>query len=200
MAESGADGQLAVAVTANWPSLDPAALDAGPALGMAAVHPEDLAYLIYSSGSTGRPKGAMHAHRDVRTGIETYGRAVLGLGPGDRCHSVAKGFTSLGFGNGFFRVLGLGATAVLSRRRPTVRTVLALVDRHDVTVLTARAHVLVAAGPAPGAPPRSGRAGRDPPGASPRATACRRRWPSGCATSAASTCSRASGARSARAS
>ena len=49
---------------------------------------------------------------------------VLALGPGDRCHSVARLFTSLGFGNGFFRVLGSGATAVLSGVLPTPRAVL----------------------------------------------------------------------------
>ncbi len=36
------------------------------------VEPGDLAYLVYSSGSTGRPKAAMHAHADLRVGIETY--------------------------------------------------------------------------------------------------------------------------------
>lgn len=111
-------------------------LDAGVTAPIAPVHPEDLAYLVYSSGSTGRPKGAMHAHRDMRTGIETYAREVLALGPGDRCHSVARLFTSLGFGNGFFRVLGRGATAVLSGVMPTPRAVLGIVARERVTVLT----------------------------------------------------------------
>ena len=63
--------------------------------------------MVYSSGSTGRPKGVMHAHRDMVTGIETYARHVLELAPGEPCHSAAKLFTSLGFGNGFFRVLGV---------------------------------------------------------------------------------------------
>ena len=116
--------------------LGPADLDRGPAAPVAPVHPDDLAYLVYSSGSTGRPKGAMHAHRDMRTGIETYAREVLALGPDDRCHSVARLFTSLGFGNGFFRVLGSGATAVLSGVLPTPRAVLATVARERVTVLT----------------------------------------------------------------
>jgi acyl-coenzyme A synthetase/AMP-(fatty) acid ligase/alkanesulfonate monooxygenase SsuD/methylene tetrahydromethanopterin reductase-like flavin-dependent oxidoreductase (luciferase family) len=118
-------------------ALTPAQLDAGPPAPVAAVHPEDLAYLIYSSGSTGRPKGAMHSHQDMRVGIETYAREVLGLGPGDRCHSMARLFTSLGFGNGFFRVLGSGATAVLSGVLPTPRAVLGTVARHQVNVLTA---------------------------------------------------------------
>ncbi|HSI30432.1 MAG TPA: AMP-binding protein, partial [Miltoncostaeaceae bacterium] len=118
-------------------TIGPAALEAGPPAPVAAVHPEDLAYLIYSSGSTGRPKGAMHAHRDLRAGIETYAAEVLALGPGDRCHSTARLFTSLGFGNGFFRVLGRGAAAVLSGVLPTPRAVLATVEREGVTVLTA---------------------------------------------------------------
>jgi len=118
------------------PALAPAALATGPPAPVHPVHPADLGYLIYSSGSTGRPKAAMHAHADMRTGIETYAEAVLGLGPGDRCHSVARLFTSLGFGNGFFRVLGRGATAVMSRAMPTPRAVLRAVAAGRVTVLT----------------------------------------------------------------
>ncbi|WP_217922791.1 LLM class flavin-dependent oxidoreductase [Miltoncostaea oceani] len=117
--------------------LAPDALEAGAPAPLRPVHPEDLGYLIYSSGSTGRPKGAMHAHRDMRTGIETYADEVLGLGPGDRCHSMARLFTSLGFGNGFFRVLGRGAATVLTGARPSPRGVLETVARHEVTVLTA---------------------------------------------------------------
>jgi acyl-coenzyme A synthetase/AMP-(fatty) acid ligase len=115
----------------------PDALAAGEPAPVAPVHPEDLAYLVYSSGSTGRPKGAMHAHQDLRAGVETYAREVLGLAPGDRCHSMARLFTSLGFGNGFFRVLGSGATAVLSSVMPTPRAVLGTVARERVSVLTA---------------------------------------------------------------
>jgi acyl-coenzyme A synthetase/AMP-(fatty) acid ligase/alkanesulfonate monooxygenase SsuD/methylene tetrahydromethanopterin reductase-like flavin-dependent oxidoreductase (luciferase family) len=126
-----------VAMSGPAARLDPAALDAGPPAPLAGVHADDLAYLVYSSGSTGRPKGAMHAHRDMRAGIETYAAEVLGLEPGDRCHSAARLFTSLGFGNGFFRALGRGATAVLAGVLPTPRAVLATVARERVTVLTA---------------------------------------------------------------
>jgi acyl-coenzyme A synthetase/AMP-(fatty) acid ligase/alkanesulfonate monooxygenase SsuD/methylene tetrahydromethanopterin reductase-like flavin-dependent oxidoreductase (luciferase family) len=128
---AGEDG-----VPSGPPVLAPEDLGAGAPAPVAAVHPRDLGYLIYSSGSTGRPKGAMHAHGDMLVGIETYAREVLGLEPGDRCHSMARLFTSLGFGNGFFRVLGSGATAVLSRRLPTPRAVLGTVARERVTVLT----------------------------------------------------------------
>jgi acyl-coenzyme A synthetase/AMP-(fatty) acid ligase len=129
----GEPGEAAAA----WPAVAPAELDAGEPCAAAAVHPRDLGYLVYSSGSTGRPKAAMHAHGDLLPGIEGYGAEVLGLEPGDRCHSVAKLFTSLGFGNAFFRVLGCGAAAVLAAGRPTARSVLGVVARHRVTVLTA---------------------------------------------------------------
>jgi acyl-coenzyme A synthetase/AMP-(fatty) acid ligase len=115
----------------------PGQLDAGAPADVADVGPDDLAYLIYSSGSTGRPKGVMHGHADMRTGIATYAAEVLGLGAGDRCHSMARLFTSLGFGNGFFRVIGSGATAVLSAPRPSPRGVLETVARERVTVLSA---------------------------------------------------------------
>ena len=119
-----------------WRVIGTDVLDAGRAAGIAPVHPEDLAYIIYSSGSTGRPKGAMHAHRDMRTSVEGYAGQVLGLGPGDTCHAVSRGFTSLGFGNGFFRPLGRGAHVVHLPTRPTVRTVSRTCAGHGVTVLS----------------------------------------------------------------
>lgn len=121
---------------AAW--IDPLQLAGGPHLSaIAPVHPEDLAYIIFSSGSTGRPKGAMHAHRDLQVGVDGYARSILGLEPGDRSLSVARVFASLGFGNGFFRPLGRGAACVFSATRPTVRSVLGAVERHRVTVLSA---------------------------------------------------------------
>lgn len=118
-------------------SVAPENLAAGTACAIAPVHPEDLAYMICSSGSTGRPKAAMHAHRDLQASVDGYADAILALSPGDRCHSVARSFASLGFGNGFFRPLGRGATCVMTSLQPTVRSVLHAVERHGVTVLSA---------------------------------------------------------------
>lgn len=142
LADALADCAAALVVTAGdpppgVPSVGPEDLAAGPPRPTAPVEPGDLAYLVYSSGSTGRPKAAMHAHADLRTGIETYAAGVLGLGPGDRCHSAARLHTSLGFGNGFFRVLGTGATAVMRPARPRPASLLALAAEERVTVLTA---------------------------------------------------------------
>lgn len=125
------------AAGAGVPVVTPAGLDSGrPHDAVADVHPEDLAYMIFSSGTTGTPKGAMHAHRDPAVSIDGYARDVLALAPGDRCLSVARLFASLGFGNGFFRPLGRGAACVMSATRPTVRSVLDAVARHGVTVLS----------------------------------------------------------------
>lgn len=120
----------------DWRVLTPADLDAAAPAPIAAVHPEDPAYIVYSSGSTGRPKGAVHAHRDMRASVEGYSAEILGLGPGDTCHAVSRGFTSLGFGNGFFRPLGRGAHLIHTRVKPNVRTVLHACRDHRVTVLT----------------------------------------------------------------
>lgn len=125
------------ALPAGLRTLAPGDLVHGRPVTAAAVHPEDLAYMIVSSGSTGRPKGAMHAHRDLRASVDGYATEILALGPGDRCHSVARVFASLGFGNGFFRPLGRGATCVFSAVRPTVRSVLGAAALHGVTVLSA---------------------------------------------------------------
>jgi benzoate-CoA ligase len=119
-----------------WRVLHPEALDHAAPAPIAAVHPDDLAYIVYSSGSTGTPKGAMHAHRDMRASVEGYSTQVLGLGPGDTCHAVSRGYTSLGFGNGFFRPLGCGAHLVHTRTKPNVRTVIHACRDHSVTVLS----------------------------------------------------------------
>ncbi len=116
---------------------DTTQLGDGRARAMVATHPEALAYLVYSSGSTGKPKAAMHCHRDPGVSVATYANEVLGLEPGDRCLSVARLFTSFGFGNGFFRPLGRGAATVLTPRRPNVRTTLRMVREQQVTVLNA---------------------------------------------------------------
>jgi benzoate-CoA ligase family protein len=78
---------------------------------------------LYTSGTTGRPKGAMHRHDSVRQVADCYGTGVLGIGPADRCLSVAKLFFAYGLGNSCFFPLAVGATAVLERARPTPQVI-----------------------------------------------------------------------------
>jgi benzoate-CoA ligase family protein len=81
--------------------------------------PESPALWLYTSGTTGKPKAAMHRHIDIKMVSELYGRQVLGIGPGDRCLSVAKLFFAYGIGNSMFFPLAVGATALLEPSRPS---------------------------------------------------------------------------------
>ncbi|MEU9347732.1 benzoate-CoA ligase family protein [Streptomyces sp. NPDC048278] len=81
--------------------------------------PDSHALWLYTSGTTGTPKAAMHRHADIRLVAENYGRRVLGIGPGDRCLSVAKLFFAYGLGNSLFFPLAAGGTALLEPARPS---------------------------------------------------------------------------------
>lgn len=85
--------------------------------------PDSPALWLYTSGTTGQPKGAMHRHASIRAVCETYGRQVLGIGPDDRCFSVAKLFFAYGIGNSAFFPLSVGASAVFEPGRPTPQLV-----------------------------------------------------------------------------
>jgi benzoate-CoA ligase len=99
-------------------------LDAGAETGTAAPEayeswPESPALWLYTSGTTGKPKAAMHRHIDIKLVSELYGGQVLGIGPDDRCLSVAKLFFAYGIGNSMFFPLSAGATALLEPSRPS---------------------------------------------------------------------------------
>ncbi|MBE1469995.1 benzoate-CoA ligase family protein [Kibdelosporangium phytohabitans] len=78
---------------------------------------------LYTSGTTGMPKAAMHRHAGIRMVAEAYGTGVLGIGPDDRCLSVAKLFFAYGIGNSCFFPFAAGASTVLERTRPTPQLV-----------------------------------------------------------------------------
>ncbi|GAA2782220.1 AMP-binding protein [Kitasatospora paracochleata] len=95
---------------------------------------DDVALLGPTSGSTGIPKITMHFHRDVLSIDHTFGRPLLGLGPGDTVAcSAPLAFT---FGLGMLAVFPLraGACALLTEAA-TPPQLADLVERHRVTVL-----------------------------------------------------------------
>jgi benzoate-CoA ligase family protein len=61
----------------------------------------------------------MHRHANLEATATTYGREVLGIGPEDRCLSVAKLFFAYGLGNSLTFPFSVGASAVLEPGRPT---------------------------------------------------------------------------------
>ncbi|HTM48635.1 MAG TPA: AMP-binding protein [Bryobacteraceae bacterium] len=68
------------------------------------VHPEDIAFLVYTSGTTGPAKGARILHRNVAFNAEVY-RAWMKIGPDD----VILGLAPL------FHITGLVAQLALSQ-------------------------------------------------------------------------------------
>jgi 4-hydroxybenzoate adenylyltransferase len=111
-------------------------LDGAPA-PVADVGAGDLAWLVYTSGTTGRPKGVAHRHGAVAAEGPSFLRDLAGVGPGDRCHAVARTASALGFFIGLVRPLAAGAAAVLSDARPSARRALAVAEARRLTVLAA---------------------------------------------------------------
>ena len=105
-----------------------AALDPAPASA------DDDCFWLYSSGSTGRPKAAVHRHRDIVVTCVHYAVGTLGIGAHDVCFSAAKLFFAYGLGNAMTFPLWVGATAVLSDRRPSPQMTFDLIERFQSTL------------------------------------------------------------------
>jgi len=104
------------------------------ALAPAPATADDDCFWLYSSGSTGRPKAAVHRHRDIVVTCVHYAVTTLGIGTHDVCFSAAKLFFAYGLGNAMTFPLWVGATAVLSDRRPSPQMTFDLIERFRPTL------------------------------------------------------------------
>ncbi|MEU7871438.1 amino acid adenylation domain-containing protein [Dactylosporangium sp. NPDC049140] len=112
---------------------DTAGLDAG----LAAVAPDDLAYVIFTSGSTGRPKGVEIPHRALANLVRHFA-AELAVAESDR----VLWLTTFGFDISaleLFLPLAYGGGAVVAPDEAQTRPplMLRLVAEHDVAVVQA---------------------------------------------------------------
>ncbi|MEE1782994.1 AMP-binding protein [Streptomyces sp. SP17BM10] len=95
---------------------------------------DDVALLGPTSGSTGVPKITMHFHRDVLSIDHTFGRPLLGLGPGDTVACSAPLAFTFGLGMLVVFPLRAGACALLTESATPLQLA-DHVERHGVTVL-----------------------------------------------------------------
>lgn len=92
------------------------------------------AFWLYSSGSTGFPKGCVHLHHDMVVCAELYAKGILGIGPTDRCFSVAKLFFAYGLGNALYFPFAVGATTILWPGAGAAPNVYAIIEKHHPTL------------------------------------------------------------------
>jgi len=98
---------------------------------------DDVAFWLYTSGTTGTPKAAVHLHHDMVVCCEAFGRHVLEIAPEDRTFSVARLFFAYGLGNALYFPFHVGASTVLSLKRPEPTQVFEIVAREKPTLFFA---------------------------------------------------------------
>ncbi|WP_158621336.1 amino acid adenylation domain-containing protein [Streptomyces triticirhizae] len=83
----------------------------GPCAARDALHPDQLAYLLYTSGSTGEPKGVAVTHRALANCL-TATAADSGIRPGDRLLAVTGWTFDIAFLETFLPLVAGGETVL----------------------------------------------------------------------------------------
>src|SRR3954449_5406655 len=94
------------------------------------IHPDDMAFWLFSGGSTGFPKGVVHLHHDIPFTCETFAREILQIAEDDVTFSSTKLYHAYGLGNNLTFPYWVGATTVLRTGRPDPRGLLETAQEH----------------------------------------------------------------------
>nr|WP_310718163.1 amino acid adenylation domain-containing protein [Streptomyces lydicus] len=108
----------------------PAADDATHPAGLPDVHPDQLAYVMYTSGSTGEPKGIGTTHQGV---LDLARDACWGLGPGDRVLFHAPHAFDAATYEIWVTLLSGGCVVVAPPGATDGDALAGLIDRHRIT-------------------------------------------------------------------
>ncbi|KJE28806.1 benzoate-CoA ligase family protein [Geobacillus kaustophilus] len=103
-------------------------------LEAAPTNKDDAAFWLFSSGSTGDPKGIIHLQHDMEYALNTYARQVLGINENDRCLSASKLYFAYGLGGGMYFPLGVGASTVLVKERPSPEVMFQAIETYKPTI------------------------------------------------------------------
>jgi benzoate-CoA ligase family protein len=90
----------------------------------AEIHPDDMAFWLFSGGSTGFPKGVVHLHHDIPYTCETFAKEILEITESDVTFSSTKLYHAYGLGNNLTFPYWVGATTVLRMGKPDPRGLL----------------------------------------------------------------------------
>ncbi len=88
------------------------------------MHPDDMAFWLFSGGSTGFPKGVVHLHHDIPYTCETFAKEILQITEHDVTFSSTKLYHAYGLGNNLTFPYWVGATTVLRMGKPDPRGLL----------------------------------------------------------------------------
>jgi benzoate-CoA ligase len=88
------------------------------------LHPDDMAFWLFSGGSTGFPKGVVHLHHDIPYTCKTFAKEILQITERDVTFSSTKLYHAYGLGNNLTFPYWVGATTVLRMGKPDPRGLL----------------------------------------------------------------------------
>jgi benzoate-CoA ligase family protein len=98
------------------------------------MHPDDMAFWLFSGGSTGFPKGVVHLHHDIPYTCETFAKEILEISQDDVTFSSTKLYHAYGLGNNLTFPYWVGATTVLRMGKPDPRGLLETAKAHRPTL------------------------------------------------------------------